>query len=62
MSISSVRDDAFTQHDQELFQQVARQVALASANAIAVRDLEALKEKLAQESSTWKMKSGANSI
>ena len=49
MSISSVRDDAFTQHDQELFQQVARQVALASANAIAVRDLEALKEKLAQE-------------
>jgi formate hydrogenlyase transcriptional activator len=49
MSISSMREDAFTGADQELFQQVAKQVAIATANALAVRNLEALKEKLAQE-------------
>ena len=49
MSISSVREDAFTQADQELFQQIANQVAIAAANALSVRDLEALKNKLAQE-------------
>ena len=49
MSISSVREDAFTKDDQELFQQIANQVAIAAANALAVRDLEALKNKLAQE-------------
>jgi formate hydrogenlyase transcriptional activator len=42
MSISSVREDAFTKDDQELFQQIANQVAIAAANALAVRDLEAL--------------------
>jgi formate hydrogenlyase transcriptional activator len=49
MSISSVREDAFTGDDQELFQQIANQVAIAAANALAVRDLETLKDKLAQE-------------
>ncbi|PYV52903.1 MAG: Fis family transcriptional regulator [Acidobacteria bacterium] len=49
MSISSVREDAFTEDDQEIFQQIANQVAIAAANALAVRDLEALKNKLAQE-------------
>ena len=49
MSISSVREDALTKDDQELFHQVANQVAIAAANALAVRDLEALKNKLAQE-------------
>ena len=49
MSVSSVKEDAFTTADRELFQLVARQVALATTNAIAVRDLETLKEKLAQE-------------
>jgi formate hydrogenlyase transcriptional activator len=49
MSISSVREDAFTEDDQELFQQIANQVAIAAANALSVRDLEALKNKLAQE-------------
>jgi len=49
MSISSVREDAFTKDDQELFQQIANQVAIAAANALSVRDLEALKNKLAQE-------------
>jgi formate hydrogenlyase transcriptional activator len=49
MSISSVREDAFTKDDQELFQQIANQVAIAAANALAMRDLETLKNKLAQE-------------
>lgn len=49
MSISSVRENAFTSDDQEVFQQIANQVAIAAANALAVRDLEALKNKLAQE-------------
>jgi formate hydrogenlyase transcriptional activator len=49
MSISSVRENAFTEDDQELFQQIAKQVAIAAANALAVRDLETLKNKLAQE-------------
>jgi formate hydrogenlyase transcriptional activator len=49
MSISSLREDALTLSDQELFQQVAKQVAIAAANALAVKDLETLKDKLAQE-------------
>jgi formate hydrogenlyase transcriptional activator len=49
MSISSVRDDAFTKEDQHLFRQIGKQVALAAANSLAVRDLEQLKNKLAQE-------------
>jgi formate hydrogenlyase transcriptional activator len=49
ISISSVREDAFSEADQELFQQVARHVSIAAANAISVRNLEALKEKLARE-------------
>jgi formate hydrogenlyase transcriptional activator len=49
MSISSVREDAFAENDRQLFQQIVKQVAIAVANALAVRDLEALKNKLAQE-------------
>ena len=49
MSISSKREDAFSGNDQEIFQRVASQVAIAAANAMAVRELEALKDKLAQE-------------
>src|SRR6185369_2549509 len=49
MSISSIREDAFTKEDQEVFLQIANQVAIAAANSLAVRDLETLKNKLAQE-------------
>jgi len=49
ISISSIREDAFTKTDQELFQQVANQVGIATANAISVRELETLRDKLAQE-------------
>jgi formate hydrogenlyase transcriptional activator len=49
MSISAAREDAFGKGDRELFQSIAHQVSIAAANALAVRDLEALKDKLAQE-------------
>src|SRR4029079_9284174 len=49
MSISSVREDALSTDEQELFQEITKQVAIAAANALAVRDLESLKNKLAQE-------------
>ena len=49
LSVGSSREDAFTNDDQELFQQISKQVAIAAANALAVGDLEALKNKLAQE-------------
>ncbi|HEY7097636.1 MAG TPA: GAF domain-containing protein, partial [Terriglobales bacterium] len=49
ISISSIREDAFTRSDQEMFRQVAKQVAIATANAISVRELETLRDKLAQE-------------
>ncbi len=49
LSVASTREDAFTKDDQEMFQAISKQVAIAAANALAVSDLEALKNKLAQE-------------
>jgi formate hydrogenlyase transcriptional activator len=49
ISVSSIREDAFTATDQALLREVAKQVAIAVANAIAVRELKALKDRLAQE-------------
>jgi len=47
--LSSFRENAFTESDQELFQQITKQVSIATANALSVKDLEALKDRLAQE-------------
>ncbi len=49
LTLASMREDALSKNDQELVQQITNQIALASANALAVRDLAALKDKLAQE-------------
>jgi len=49
LTLASMREDALTQEDRELLEQITKQVALAAANALAVNDLEALKNKLAQE-------------
>ncbi len=49
LTVASKSEDALSQSDQELVQQITKQVALACANALAVRDLENLKDKLAQE-------------
>jgi formate hydrogenlyase transcriptional activator len=49
LTIASSREDAFPESDRDLFQEITKQVAIAVANALAVGDLEALKDKLAQE-------------
>lgn len=49
LTLASVREDALTEDDKELVEQITKQVALAAANALIVSDLEALKNKLAQE-------------
>src|SRR5215471_19716553 len=49
MSVVSMRENAFNEEDAKLLEQCASQVAIAVSNALAMRDLEALKNKLAQE-------------
>jgi formate hydrogenlyase transcriptional activator len=49
LTLASARVDALSQADRELVEQISKQVALAAANALAVRDLEVMKEKLAKE-------------
>jgi len=49
LTLASAREDALSRADRELVEQISKQVALAAANALAVRDLEELKEKLAKE-------------
>jgi len=49
LTLASARENALSQADRELVEQISKQVALAAANALAVRDLEELKEKLAKE-------------
>jgi formate hydrogenlyase transcriptional activator len=49
MTIASKTEAAFTQGDGELFMQIAGQVAIAVENALAYREIDALKNKLASE-------------
>jgi formate hydrogenlyase transcriptional activator len=49
LSIKSLRENAFSQDDAELFGQVAKQVAIAVENALAYREIETLKNKLEEE-------------
>jgi formate hydrogenlyase transcriptional activator len=49
LGVASSREDALTESDRELVNEITKQVAIATANAVAVRDLEALKDRLAQE-------------
>jgi formate hydrogenlyase transcriptional activator len=49
LTIASSRENAFDESDRNLFQEITKQVAIAVANALAVGDLEALKNRLAQE-------------
>ena len=48
-NLASRRLDAFTPEDVELLQPVAAQIALAVENALAFKEIEALKNKLAEE-------------
>jgi formate hydrogenlyase transcriptional activator len=49
MTIASKTEAAFTQDDGELLMQIAGQVAIAVENALAYREIDALKDKLASE-------------
>ncbi len=49
LNISSRTENAFTQNDVELLQQVGNQVAIAIDNALAFRQIADLKDKLAEE-------------
>jgi formate hydrogenlyase transcriptional activator len=49
LNLASRRSDAFSPSDVELLQQVAAQIAIAVENALAFKEIEALKNKLAVE-------------
>jgi formate hydrogenlyase transcriptional activator len=49
LSVASLRENAFSREDAELFGQVAKHVAIAVENALAFREIEALKNKLVEE-------------
>ncbi len=49
LNVGRVRDAGFTPAEVELLEQVATQVALAVDNALAFREIAALKDKLAEE-------------
>jgi formate hydrogenlyase transcriptional activator len=49
LNLASRREDAFPHQDVELLQQVAAQIALAVENALAFKQIDALKDKLAEE-------------
>jgi formate hydrogenlyase transcriptional activator len=49
LNLASRRTDAFTPQDVELLQQVGAQIAIAVENALAFKEIDALKNKLAEE-------------
>lgn len=49
LSVASLREGAFTAEDAELLEQIASQVSIAVENALAYREIEGLKNKLADE-------------
>jgi formate hydrogenlyase transcriptional activator len=49
LNLASRRADAFTPQDVELMQQVGGQIAIAVENALAFKQIDALKDKLAEE-------------
>src|SRR5204862_5280754 len=49
LNLASRRLDSFTPEDVELLQPVAAQIAIAVENALAFKEIEALKNKLAEE-------------
>jgi formate hydrogenlyase transcriptional activator len=49
LNLASLRDGNFTEADAELLSQVASQIAIALENALAFREIDELKNKLAKE-------------
>ena len=49
LNLASRRSDSFAESDVELLSQVAAQIAIAVENALAFKEIDALKDKLAEE-------------
>jgi formate hydrogenlyase transcriptional activator len=49
LGVASLREQAFTQEDVDLLAQIASQIAIAIENTLAFEQIEALKDKLAEE-------------
>jgi formate hydrogenlyase transcriptional activator len=49
LNVASMRDEAFAPHDVELLTQIGNELAIAVENALAFRQIEELKDKLAEE-------------
>jgi len=49
LNVASRREDSFSQQDVELLQQVSAQIAIAVENALAFKQIDAYKDKLAEE-------------
>ena len=49
LNVASMRDPAFTPQDVELLTQIGNELAIAVENAVAFRQIEELKDKLAEE-------------
>ena len=49
LNVASMRDAAFAPHDVELLTQIGNELAIAVENALAFRQIEELKDKLAEE-------------
>lgn len=49
LGVSSLRENAFTKEDAELLGQIAQHVAIAVENALAFREIDALKSRLEEE-------------
>ena len=49
LNLASRREDAFPHQDVELLQQVSAQIAIAVENALAFKQIDALKDKLSEE-------------
>jgi formate hydrogenlyase transcriptional activator len=49
LDVMSIREDAFGEEEAELLGQIANQIAIAVENALAYREIEALKNKLNEE-------------
>ena len=60
--VGSRRDRAFSDHDQELLNQVAAQLAIAFDHARAYREIATLKDRLAEERVYLQDEIGRNSI
>ncbi len=49
LTVASLRENAFTEEDAGFLDQIATQIAIAVENALAFREIEGLKNKLAEE-------------